>query len=26
VVVQQPGVAGLECAYQNVAVRVCQLR
>jgi len=25
-VVQQPGVAGLECAYQNVAVRVCQLR
>ena len=26
VVVQQPGVAGLECAYQNEAVRVCQLR
>lgn len=26
VVVQQPGVAGLECAYQNAAVRVCQLR
>jgi hypothetical protein len=26
VVLQQPGVAGLECAYQNAAVRVCQLR
>jgi len=26
VVVQQPGVAGLECAYQNAVVRVCQLR
>ena len=26
VVVQQPGVAGLECAYQNAAVRICQLR
>jgi hypothetical protein len=26
VVVQQPGVPGLECAYQNAAVRVCQLR
>ena len=26
VVVQQPGVAGLSCRYQNAAVRVCQLR
>jgi hypothetical protein len=25
VVVQQPGVAGLECAYQNSAVRVCRI-
>jgi len=25
VVVQQPGVAGLQCAYQNAAVRVCRL-
>ena len=25
VVVQQPGVAGLECPYQNAAVRVCRL-
>jgi hypothetical protein len=25
VVVQQPGVAGLDCAYQNVAVRVCRI-
>jgi hypothetical protein len=24
VVVQQPGVAGLDCAYQNSAVRVCR--
>jgi hypothetical protein len=24
VVVQQPGVAGLDCAYQNTAVRVCR--
>ncbi len=26
VVVQQPGVAGLDCAYQNLAVRVCRLK
>ena len=26
IVVQQPGVAGVECAYQNVAVSVCRLR
>lgn len=26
VVVQQPGVAGLDCAYQNAAVRICELR
>jgi hypothetical protein len=26
VVVQQPGVAGLDCAYQNGAVRVCRTR
>jgi hypothetical protein len=26
VVVQQPGVAGLDCAYQNLAVRVCRIR
>lgn len=26
VVLQQPGVAGLECPYQNVAVRVCRLQ
>ena len=25
VVLQQPGIAGLECAYQNAAVRVCEL-
>ena len=25
VVVQQPGVAGLDCAYQNLAVRVCRI-
>lgn len=25
VVVQQPGVAGLDCPYQNQAVRVCRL-
>lgn len=25
VIVQQPGVAGLDCAYQNVAVRVCRI-
>jgi hypothetical protein len=25
VVVQQPGVAGLDCAYQNSAVRVCRI-
>jgi hypothetical protein len=25
VVVQQPGVAGLDCAYQNSAVRVCTI-
>jgi hypothetical protein len=25
VVVQQPGVGGLSCPYQNTAVRVCQL-
>jgi hypothetical protein len=25
VVVQQPGVAGMDCPYQNAAVRVCQL-
>jgi hypothetical protein len=25
VVVQQPGVASLDCAYQNVAVRVCRV-
>jgi hypothetical protein len=25
VVVPQPGVAGLECAYQNSAVRVCRI-
>jgi hypothetical protein len=25
VVVQQPGVAGLDCAYQNNAVRVCRI-
>jgi hypothetical protein len=25
VVVQQPGVAGLDCAYQNAAVQVCQV-
>lgn len=26
VVVQQPGVTGLECPYQNAAVQVCQIR
>jgi hypothetical protein len=26
VVLQQPSVAGLECAYQNATVRVCRLR
>ncbi len=26
VVVQQPGVAGLDCPYQNSAVRVCPIR
>lgn len=26
VVLEQPGVAGLECQYQNGTVRVCQLR
>lgn len=26
VVVQQPGVEGLNCAYQNATVRVCQVR
>jgi len=26
VVVQQPGVDGLDCAYQNSAVRVCRIR
>jgi hypothetical protein len=26
VVLQQPGVAGLDCVYQNVAVRVCRLK
>ena len=26
VVVQQPGVSGLDCIYQNRAVRVCRLR
>jgi hypothetical protein len=25
VMVQQPGVAGLDCAYQNSAVRVCRI-
>jgi hypothetical protein len=25
VVLQQPGVAGLECPYQNQAVQVCRL-
>jgi len=25
VVLQQPGVAGMDCPYQNVAVRVCEL-
>jgi hypothetical protein len=25
VVVEQPGPAGLECPYQNSAVRVCRL-
>jgi hypothetical protein len=25
VVVQQPGVEGLDCAYQNAAVRVCRI-
>jgi hypothetical protein len=25
VVVQQPGVAGLDCAYQNAAVQVCRV-
>jgi len=25
VVVQQPGVAGLDCAYQNSVVRVCRI-
>jgi hypothetical protein len=25
VVVQQPGVAGLDCVYQNEAVRVCRI-
>ena len=25
VVVQQPGVSGIDCAYQNSAVRVCRL-
>jgi len=25
VVLQQPGVTGLDCAYQNAAVRVCRL-
>jgi hypothetical protein len=24
-VLQQPGVAGLECPYQNQAVRVCRI-
>lgn len=26
VVMQQPGVAGIDCAYQNAAVRVCPVR
>lgn len=26
VIVQQPGGAGLECAYENAAVRVCRVR
>jgi hypothetical protein len=26
VVVRQPGVEGLNCAYQNATVRVCQVR
>jgi hypothetical protein len=26
VVVQQPGVDGLDCVYQNAAVRVCRIR
>jgi hypothetical protein len=26
VVLQQPGVAGLDCAFENAAVRVCRLR
>ena len=26
IVLQQPGLPGVECAYQNAAVRVCQLR
>ena len=26
VVVQQPGVAGLDCAHQNAAVQVCRLQ
>ncbi len=26
VVLQQPGIAGLDCAYSNTAVRVCQLQ
>ncbi len=25
VLVQQPGIAGLDCAYQNAAVRVCRI-
>jgi hypothetical protein len=25
VVVQQPGIVGLDCAYQNAAVRVCRI-
>jgi hypothetical protein len=25
VIVEQPGVAGLDCAYQNSAVRVCRI-
>jgi hypothetical protein len=25
VVVQQPGVAGLDCVYQNRAVRICRI-
>jgi hypothetical protein len=25
IVMQQPGVVGLDCPYQNTAVRVCRL-